>query len=158
MRVYGWQILTRVFFLLVGGEKNLLTRFCRAERSMAEEKKSSEVNFFRRSKYQHIGGLVNHRIYWVSPNRECIHWEKKRSQNGSSWGAVCLSITQLLLGSYFPKHDYWGKNWLHLPKRHQFSKQLLRGAVLAPLFSQCTISLSNGQMVKLTFIGMEKLT
>ena len=30
-----------------------------------------------------------------------LHREKKKSQDGSSWGAVCRSVIQLLLGSYF---------------------------------------------------------
>ncbi len=72
-------------------------------------------------------------LYTVRDRR---YTEKKRgAKNASSWGAVCLFITQLLLGSRFFLNAIIKEKWLHLPKRRQFSKRLLKGAVLAPLFS-----------------------
>ncbi len=39
--------------------------------------------------------------YWCQVILEVAHWEKKGTRNSSLWGAVCLSVTQPPLWSYF---------------------------------------------------------
>ncbi len=56
----------------------------------------------------------------------CIALRKNGSQNSSSWGAVWLSVTQLLLRCYFGATSFLNMNdegkWPHPLKRLHFSK------------------------------------
>ncbi len=74
------------------------------------------------------------------PATWCIiksHWEKKGSRNSFPWGAVCLSVTQTPLWSYFLNMIVKEKNSSPFQKGTIFQNGCLRELLWLHFFSQC---------------------